>query len=139
MRGEKTLQTSDVSNLLLNFYLPLRNSLLARFLNFQVLFTLKISIMGLKTMVAAAAAGAAAGVLLAPESGSALRQKLSDKLNDVKERWYKVKSSASELEELKEVFRNEIAGLTDDTRKRVLEILEAAKATGSRMKQQIAS
>jgi gas vesicle protein len=95
--------------------------------------------MGLKTIVAAAAAGAAAGVLLAPESGSALRQKLSDKLNDVKERWYRVKSSASELEELKEIFRNEIAGLKDDTRKRVLEILEAAKATGSRMKEQLAS
>lgn len=95
--------------------------------------------MGVKSMVAAAAAGAAAGVLLAPESGTSIRQKLSDKLKDVKERWYKVKNSGEELEELKEVFSKEIAGLKDDTRRRVLEILEAAKATGTRLKEQVSA
>jgi gas vesicle protein len=95
--------------------------------------------MGVKSIVAAAAAGAVAGVLLAPEKGAAIRQKIGDKLKNVKEQWYKVKSSTLEMEELKEVFRHEIAGLTDDTRKRVLEILEAAKETGNRMKQQIVS
>jgi gas vesicle protein len=95
--------------------------------------------MGVKSIVAAVAAGAAAGVLLAPEKGTAIRQKIGDKLKDVKERWYKVKSSTSELEELKEVFSHEIEGLKDDTRKRVLEILEAAKTTGTRLKEQISA
>lgn len=95
--------------------------------------------MHLKLIIAAAATGAVAGLLLAPESGSAICNKISDKIDDLKERWYKAKSSKSELEELKDVFKNEIAGLKEDTRKRVLEILESTRITGNHLKAQVLS
>ncbi len=95
--------------------------------------------MSLRLMLACAAAGAVAGLLLAPETGASMRSKISEKLEDAKERWYKVKNSSSEIEELKEVFKSEIAGLKEDTRKRVLEILESTRITGNHLKAQVLS
>ncbi len=95
--------------------------------------------MSLRLIIAAAATGAVAGLLLAPESGNAIRSKINDKIDDLKERFYKIKSSKSELDELKEVFQSEIAGLKEDTRKRVLEILESSRITGNHLKSQVLS
>lgn len=95
--------------------------------------------MSMKLIFACVAAGAAVGMLLAPESGTSMRNMITEKFNDLKERLYKVKSSSSDLEELKNVFKHEIAGLKEDTRKRVLEILQATKLTGSHIKEQLVS
>nr|WP_294906147.1 YtxH domain-containing protein [uncultured Lacibacter sp.] len=95
--------------------------------------------MGMKLIFACVAAGAAVGMLMAPERGSSMRNMISEKFNDLKERLYKVKGSSSEIEELKEVFKHEIAGLKEDTRKRVLEILQATKLTGNHIKEQLVS
>ncbi len=95
--------------------------------------------MSMKLIFACVAAGAAVGMLMAPESGSSIRTMITDKYNDLRERLYKVKSSSSDLAELKEVFKHEISGLKEDTRKRVLEILQATRTTGNHIKEQLVS
>ena len=95
--------------------------------------------MSIKLIFACVAAGAAVGMLMAPESGNSIRNMISEKFDDLKERLYKVKNSKSDIEELKEVFKHEIAGLKEDTRKRVLEILQATRLTGNHIKEQLVS
>ncbi|HTH32410.1 MAG TPA: YtxH domain-containing protein [Lacibacter sp.] len=95
--------------------------------------------MSMKLIFACVAAGAAVGMLMAPESGSSIRNMITDKYNDLRERLYKVKSSSADVAELKEVFKHEIAGLKEDTRKRVLEILQATRNTGNHIKEQLVS
>ncbi len=95
--------------------------------------------MSMKLIFTCVAAGAAVGMLMAPESGTSIRNTISEKFHDLKERLYKVRKSSSDVEELKEVFKHEIAGLKEDTRKRVLEILQATKLTGNHIKEQLTS
>jgi gas vesicle protein len=95
--------------------------------------------MSMKLILACVAAGAAVGMLMAPESGTSIRNMISEKFDDLKERLYKVRNSGSDIEELKEVFKHEIAGLKEDTRKRVLEILQATRLTGNHIKEQLVS
>ncbi|MGE5108164.1 MAG: YtxH domain-containing protein [Sphingobacteriales bacterium] len=96
--------------------------------------------MSMKTIITCVAAGVAIGMILAPEKGSTTREKIKETLDDLLDRWQKLKGTTSdELEELKAVFRNEIAGLKEDTRKRVLEILQSAKIAGNHVKHQMAS
>lgn len=93
----------------------------------------------MKFIFSCIAAGAAIGILMAPESGTETRKKLSNTVKDLKERLHRVKSkSAEELEELKEVFQHEIAGLKEDSRRRILDILDATKLAGNKIKEQIA-
>jgi gas vesicle protein len=63
--------------------------------------------MSMKIIFACVAAGAAIGMLMAPESGSSIRNMITDKYNDLRERLYKVKSSSADVAELKEVFKHE--------------------------------
>ncbi len=95
--------------------------------------------MSMKIIFACVAAGAAVGMLLAPESGTSMRNMITEKFADLKERLYKVKGSSADLEELKNVFKHEIAGLKEDTRKRVLEILQATRQTGNNIKEHLVS
>ena len=94
--------------------------------------------MNLKFIFSCIAAGAAIGMLMAPERGIDTRKKISDSVNDLRARLNRVKSkSAEELEELKEVFQHEIGGLKEDSRRRILEILNATKLAGNKIKEQI--
>ena len=95
--------------------------------------------MSIKLIFSCIAAGAAIGMLMAPERGTDARKKISNTMNDIKDRLYSVKSkSAEELEELKEIFKHEIAGLKEDSRKRILDILHATKLAGNNIKEQMA-
>ena len=83
-------------------------------------------------------AGLAIGLLVAPASGSETRHMIADKASALKRRWQRFTGAASDdLDELKEVFEQEITGLKDDVRSRVLELLNAAKASGNNLREQI--
>ena len=82
-------------------------------------------------------AGVAIGLLVAPASGSETRQKLADSAASLRKRWNKMMGhTADELDELKEVFEQEISGLKDDVRERVLQLINATKASGNSIKEQ---
>jgi len=86
------------------------------------------------------ATGVAIGVLVAPDKGSSTRQKLNEKLDDLKDTFNRVKGvSSEELDELKETFRHEVAGLKDDVRHRVLELIKTARAAKNHVKEEAVS
>lgn len=86
------------------------------------------------------AAGLAIGVLNAPESGEETRRKINQKAEDLKNRVRRFKHSGShELEELNNIFQNEVQGLHEDVRRRVLDLIQAAKSGASNFKQQMHS
>jgi gas vesicle protein len=86
------------------------------------------------------AAGLAIGVLNAPESGEETRRKINQKADDIKNRVRRFKhSGAQELDELNNIFQNEVQGLHEDVRRRVLDLIQAAKTGASNLKQQLHS
>jgi gas vesicle protein len=88
--------------------------------------------------LAGLATGLAIGILTAPDSGSETRRKISSKADDLKNRVRRVKATgAEELEELSNIFKNEVQGLQEDVRRRVLDLIQAAKSGASHLKQQM--
>ncbi len=84
--------------------------------------------------VAGIVAGAVAGVLLAPQSGEETRQQISDTSDDLKRKlrsW--TNNSLAELDDLKNVFSEEIVGLKDDVRHRVLTLIDETKSSYKRI------
>ncbi|WEK34919.1 MAG: YtxH domain-containing protein [Candidatus Pseudobacter hemicellulosilyticus] len=85
-------------------------------------------------------AGVAIGLLAAPASGAETRQKIADSAGSLKRKFNKlIGVTSDELDELKDVFQEEVAGLKDDVRERVLELIKAAKASGSAIKEKTLS
>ncbi len=84
------------------------------------------------------AAGVVVGMLTAPASGSETRQKISDSATDLKKRLRRLTGKAkSELDELSDVFQNEVEGLGDDVREKVLKLIEASKETYKNVKEEV--
>lgn len=86
------------------------------------------------------ATGVTIGILIAPDKGQKTRQKIGDKLDDVKDSWKKFRGATmDELDELKSTFKHEIAGLKDDARERVLELIKTARAAKNNVKEEAIS
>jgi gas vesicle protein len=82
-----------------------------------------------------AALGAAAVLLLTSEKGKEVREDVMDKTGDWTKRLGKILSSArNEVSDLKTIVSNEIEGLSDDARERIMTILDESEASGKRMK-----
>ena len=82
--------------------------------------------------------GLVAGLLLAPEKGAETREQIADTAGKLKHKWDKLLGNTGmELEDLKTVFQQEISGLTDDVRSRILTILEESKSTASNIRRQM--
>lgn len=74
-------------------------------------------------------AGVAIGLLTAPAKGTETRQRIADTAEDLKRKLRVLRGQASEeLDELKGVFQNEIQGLKDDVREKVLTLIEANRS-----------
>lgn len=85
-------------------------------------------------------AGVAIGMLMAPAKGSDTRQKIADGASNLKNKMRKLRgATAQELDELTEVFENEVQGLKDDVRKRVLQLLRSGKSAGNHIREEALS
>ncbi|MGI8950000.1 MAG: YtxH domain-containing protein [Chitinophagaceae bacterium] len=84
--------------------------------------------MGLKKILAGMIIGVAVGVLIAPASGSETRQKIADTTDNLKRKWRRLRRKAStELDTLKGILENEVEGLKDDVRQKVLLLIDESK------------
>ncbi|HLK28536.1 MAG TPA: YtxH domain-containing protein [Puia sp.] len=92
------------------------------------------------TTLTAAAAGVAIGLLVAPAKGSETRQKLADSADSLRKKLRSIRKSADdELNELQDIFENEVDGLKDDVREKVLRLIEASKKSYNNVKEEALS
>ena len=90
--------------------------------------------------LSAALAGVVVGLLIAPAKGSETRQKIADTAEDLRKKLRSIRNSADgELNELQEVFENEVDGLKDDVREKVLRLIEASKKGYAKVKDEALS
>lgn len=88
----------------------------------------------------AALAGVVVGLLIAPAKGSETRQKISDTADNLRKKLRSIRNSADdELNDLQEVFENEVDGLKDDVREKVLRLIEASKKGYAKVKDEALS
>jgi gas vesicle protein len=96
--------------------------------------------MGASKFLAGAILGLVAGLLLAPQKGEDLRNDLVDTTEKWKKKLSKLTGeTTAELDDLREMLGEEISGLSDDLRYRILTILEEGQASASKIKSNFAS
>ncbi len=84
---------------------------------------------------AGALVGLVAGLLLAPEKGEDLRSDLADSAEKWKRKFYRLTGkTAAELEDLRSLLDEEIEGLSDDVRSRILNILDESERSARNLK-----
>jgi gas vesicle protein len=84
--------------------------------------------MSLQRLFTATLSGIVIGILIAPAKGTDTRKKLSDSVDNIKDKIRRIRGTTNEeLEELHEVFEHEISGLRDDIREKVLKLIEVSK------------
>jgi len=92
------------------------------------------------TGISCIATGVLVGLLTAPASGKETRQKLSDKADDLTRKFNQLKGKGLEdLSELKDIFTNEVEGLKEDVRERVLHLIDAATGKTDEAKKHLAA
>ncbi|HMH31839.1 MAG TPA: YtxH domain-containing protein [Puia sp.] len=85
--------------------------------------------MSLQKIMLGTLTGIVIGMLIAPAKGSETRQKLSESAEKLKAKLRRIRGATSEeLDELKEVFEHEVAGLREDVRLKILKLIEATKS-----------
>jgi gas vesicle protein len=86
-------------------------------------------------LITGALIGLAIGLLVAPEKGEDMRDDLADKADQWRKKLNKMMGrTGMELNDLKKVLENEIVGLKDDVRQRILTILDEGKASANYIK-----
>lgn len=77
--------------------------------------------------------GVGLGILLAPEKGSETREALAEGAGKIKDRFDQMMGrSGARLDDLKEMLENEVEGLSDDVRSRIMTILDEEGSSDSR-------
>lgn len=79
--------------------------------------------------------GLAIGLLVAPEKGENMRDDIANAADKWKKKLNKMMGrTGMELNDLKKVLEDEVVGLKDDVRKRILTILDEGKAGANYIK-----
>ncbi len=96
--------------------------------------------MSTSKFIAGALVGLVAGLLLAPQKGEDLRNDLADSAEKWKRKFYRIAGkTGAELSDLREMLEDEVSGLNDDVRHRILTILNESKDGAKKIKQNITS
>lgn len=83
------------------------------------------------------AAGLAIGLLTAPESGEETRRKIKRSAHHLQGRVKRILGKGADgLSELKYIIENEVTGLTDDVRQRILTLIDEAIETFQNFKKE---
>jgi gas vesicle protein len=91
--------------------------------------------MSLQRLFTATLSGIVIGILIAPAKGSETRRKLSDSVDNIKDKIRRLRGTTNEeLDELHRVFETEIAGLREDVREKVLHLIEVSKKSYNNIK-----
>lgn len=84
-------------------------------------------------------AGAVVGLILAPQSGEETRQQILDSTKDLKHKWDKLTAkSLEELDDLQDVFKSEVSGLSDDVREKVLKLINKVRNSAEHVSDEVA-
>jgi gas vesicle protein len=84
--------------------------------------------MSMQRMLLGTLTGVVIGMLIAPAKGSETRQRISESAEKLKSKLRRIRGATSEeLDELKEVFEHEVAGLREEVRMKILKLIEATK------------
>ena len=84
--------------------------------------------MSLQRLFTATLSGIVIGILIAPAKGTDTRKKLSDSVDNLKDKFRRMRGTTNEeLVELHQVFEHEISGLREDVREKVLKLIEVSK------------
>jgi gas vesicle protein len=84
--------------------------------------------MSLQRLFTATLSGIIIGILIAPAKGTETRKKLSDSVDNIKDKIRRLRGTTNEeLDELHQVFETEISGLRNDVREKVLRLIEVSK------------
>jgi gas vesicle protein len=110
----------------------------------MVLLTNKKKCMSTQKIVvgtlSAALAGVVVGLLIAPAKGSDTRHKIAESAEMLRKKLRSIRNSADdELNDLQDIFENEVEGLKDDVRQKVLNLIEASKKSYNNVKEEALS
>jgi len=84
--------------------------------------------MSLQRLFTATLSGIVIGILIAPAKGSDTRRRLTDTVDNIKDKIRRIRGTTNEeLEELHQVFEHEVSGLREDIREKVLRLIEVSK------------
>jgi gas vesicle protein len=84
--------------------------------------------MSLQRLFTATLSGIVIGILIAPAKGADTRKKLNDTVENLKDKIKRLRGTTNEeLDELHRVFEQEISGLREDVREKVLRLIDASK------------
>ncbi len=91
--------------------------------------------MSLQRLFTATLSGIVIGILIAPAKGSETRKKLTDSVDNIKDKIRRIRGTTNEeLEELHQVFEHEVSGLREDIREKVLRLIEVSKKSYNNVK-----
>jgi gas vesicle protein len=96
--------------------------------------------MSLQRLFTATLSGIVIGILIAPAKGADTRKKLNDSVENLKDKIRRLRGTTNEeLDELHRVFEQEITGLREDVREKVLRLIDASKKSYNNLRSEALS
>jgi gas vesicle protein len=96
--------------------------------------------MSLQRLFTATLSGIVIGILIAPAKGADTRKKINNSVENIKDKIKRLRGTTNEeLDELHRVFEQEVAGLREDVREKVLHLIEVSKKSYNHVKSEALS